>query len=87
MQHGYEGLDRAGGFSRVGHVSPLRHRDFRVLWALDRSRLAVRASHERLRTALGEVERIAIVRREAGAFPETWDLHELARELRKPGLD
>ena len=33
MQHGYEGLDRAGGFSRVGHVSPLRHRDFRVLWA------------------------------------------------------
>ena len=33
MQHGYEGLDRAGGFSRVGLLSPLRHRDFRVLWA------------------------------------------------------
>ena len=33
MQHGYEELDRAGGFSRVGLLSPLRHRDFRVLWA------------------------------------------------------
>ena len=33
MQHSYEGLDRAGGFSRVGLLSPLRHRDFRVMWA------------------------------------------------------
>lgn len=33
MQHSYEGLDRAGGFSRVNLMSPLRHRDFRVMWA------------------------------------------------------
>ena len=33
MQHGYEGLDRAGGFSHGNLLSPLRHRDFRVMWA------------------------------------------------------
>ncbi len=32
MQHSYEGLDRAGGFSRANLLSPLRHRDFRVMW-------------------------------------------------------
>ena len=32
MQHSYEGLDRAGGFSRVNLLAPLRHRDFRLLW-------------------------------------------------------
>jgi DHA3 family tetracycline resistance protein-like MFS transporter len=31
MQHSYEGLDRSGGFARVGLLSPLRHRDFRLL--------------------------------------------------------
>jgi DHA3 family tetracycline resistance protein-like MFS transporter len=33
MQHSHEGLDRPGGFSRVNLLSPLRHRDFRLLWA------------------------------------------------------
>jgi MFS family permease len=33
MQHSYEGLARAGGFSRVGLFAPLRHRDFRLLWS------------------------------------------------------
>jgi DHA3 family tetracycline resistance protein-like MFS transporter len=33
MQHGYDQLDRAGGFSRVRILAPLRHRDFRLLWA------------------------------------------------------
>jgi MFS family permease len=33
MHHSYEGLDRAGGFARRGLVAPLRHRDFRLLWA------------------------------------------------------
>ncbi len=33
MHHSYEGLDRAGGFSRVRLLAPLRHRDFRLLWA------------------------------------------------------
>jgi len=33
VQHSYEGLDRAGGFSRVGLLAPLRHRDFRLLWS------------------------------------------------------
>jgi DHA3 family tetracycline resistance protein-like MFS transporter len=32
MQHSHEGLDRPGGFSRVNLLSPLRHRDFRLLW-------------------------------------------------------
>jgi MFS family permease len=32
MLHSYEGLDRAGGTSRVRLLSPLRHRDFRLLW-------------------------------------------------------
>jgi DHA3 family tetracycline resistance protein-like MFS transporter len=33
MQHSHEALDRPGGFTRGGLISPLRHRDFRVLWA------------------------------------------------------
>ena len=32
MHHSYEGLDRAGGTSRQGLLTPLRHRDFRLLW-------------------------------------------------------
>jgi DHA3 family tetracycline resistance protein-like MFS transporter len=33
MQHSHELLDRPGGFSRVNLLAPLRHRDFRLLWA------------------------------------------------------
>jgi MFS family permease len=33
MQHSHEALDRPGGFERARLLSPLRHRDFRVLWA------------------------------------------------------
>ena len=33
MQHSHEGLDRPGGFSRVGLLVPLRSRDFRLLWS------------------------------------------------------
>ena len=33
MHHSYEGLDRAGGVARRGLAAPLRHRDFRLLWA------------------------------------------------------
>ena len=33
VQHSHEALDRPGGFSRVNLFSPLRHRDFRLLWA------------------------------------------------------
>jgi MFS family permease len=33
MHHSYEGLDRAGGVSRVRSLAPLRHRDFRLLWS------------------------------------------------------
>jgi DHA3 family tetracycline resistance protein-like MFS transporter len=32
MQHSFEGLDRPGGFARVGLLRPLRSRDFRLLW-------------------------------------------------------
>lgn len=31
MQHGYEGLDRGGGFDRVRLFAPLAHRDYRLL--------------------------------------------------------
>src|SRR5437764_6259500 len=33
MQHSHEALDRPGGHSGGHLLSPLRHRDFRVLWA------------------------------------------------------
>lgn len=33
MQHSFEQLDRTGGYTRVGLLRPLRHRDFRLLWA------------------------------------------------------
>jgi MFS family permease len=33
VQHSHETLDRAGGFSRINLLAPLRHRDFRILWA------------------------------------------------------
>jgi DHA3 family tetracycline resistance protein-like MFS transporter len=33
MHHSYEALDRPGGFSRIALLAPLRHRDFRLLWA------------------------------------------------------
>jgi DHA3 family tetracycline resistance protein-like MFS transporter len=32
MQHSYDSLDRPGGFSRINLTSPLRHRDFALLW-------------------------------------------------------
>src|SRR5919197_4833438 len=32
MHHSYEGLDRSGGVSRRGLLTPLRERDFRLLW-------------------------------------------------------
>ena len=33
MQHSHEALDRPGGLSSVHLLAPLRHRDFRLLWA------------------------------------------------------
>src|SRR3954454_23003332 len=33
MQHSHESLDRAGGLRRAGLLTPLRDRDFRLLWA------------------------------------------------------
>jgi DHA3 family tetracycline resistance protein-like MFS transporter len=33
MQHSHEALDRPGGLATRGLTAPLRHRDFRVLWA------------------------------------------------------
>jgi MFS family permease len=32
MQHSHEALDRPGGLGRGNLLSPLRHRDFRILW-------------------------------------------------------
>src|SRR2546421_3847798 len=32
MQHSHDALDRPGGIGRGQLLSPLRHRDFRVLW-------------------------------------------------------
>jgi MFS family permease len=33
MQHSHEALDRPGGLSSITTLAPLRHRDFRLLWA------------------------------------------------------
>jgi MFS family permease len=33
MQHSHESLDRPGGVARGNLLAPLRHRDFRLLWA------------------------------------------------------
>ena len=33
MQHSHETLDRPGGLARIATLAPLRHRDFRLLWA------------------------------------------------------
>src|SRR5579885_3245805 len=33
MHHSFEQLDSTGGYARVGLLRPLRHRDFRHLWA------------------------------------------------------
>jgi DHA3 family tetracycline resistance protein-like MFS transporter len=33
VQHSHEALDRPGGLARVNLLAPLRHRDFRRLWA------------------------------------------------------
>jgi MFS family permease len=33
MQHSFEQLDARGGYARVGLLRPLRHHDFRLLWA------------------------------------------------------
>jgi len=33
MQHSYEGLDRPGGLGGGNLLSPLKYRDFRILWA------------------------------------------------------
>ena len=33
MQHSHDALDRPGGVARGRFLSPLRYRDFRVLWA------------------------------------------------------
>src|SRR2546421_6024282 len=32
MQHSHEALDRTGGIGRGNLLSPLKHRDFRILW-------------------------------------------------------
>src|SRR5262245_29776329 len=32
MQHSHEALDRPGGVTRLNLLSPLVHRDFRLLW-------------------------------------------------------
>ena len=33
MQHSHEALDRPGGLAAGGLLTPLRHRDFRLLWS------------------------------------------------------
>jgi len=33
MQHSHEALDRPGGLASHGLLTPLRHLDFRILWA------------------------------------------------------
>lgn len=53
---------------------------------LDRDHLRSRVQEERLQTALSELERVA-ERLESGERVESWDLHEIARGLRSPGVN
>jgi hypothetical protein len=52
----------------------------------NRERLRERASQEQLTNAVEAIERLAR-RSEAGERFETWELHEIARELRRPTLN
>jgi predicted nucleotidyltransferase len=53
---------------------------------VNQERLRQRASEERLTNAVEAIERLAR-RSEAGERFETWELHEIARELRRPTLN
>lgn len=52
---------------------------------VDRERLRLRASQEHLTEAVDAIELLGR-RSEAGEQIETWELHEIARELRRPRL-
>ncbi|MBA3383935.1 MAG: hypothetical protein H0T20_04685 [Actinobacteria bacterium] len=80
-------VDRLHQFVAGGH-SDVAEQAVALLAAeeLDHEHLRVRVREERLRTALEEMERIA-GRVEAGETIESWDLHEIARALRAPGVD
>lgn len=53
---------------------------------LDRGRLVARARDERLEDALGALQTLADRVRE-GSWPETWELHDVARRLRSRRLE
>ena len=53
---------------------------------LDLKHLLRRAQEERLMSALAELEQIA-GRAESGEQIESWELHEIARVLRRPDVD
>lgn len=79
-------VDRLHQFVSGGHAD-VAEQAVALLAAeeLDREHLLERVQEERLRTALGETERIA-ARVEAGETIETGELHELARALRAPDV-
>jgi hypothetical protein len=69
-------------FVATGHVDAAEQAAALVSLAnVDRDRLAKRASQERLTDAVAAVERLAS-RSGAGEQIETWELHEIARDLR-----
>lgn len=80
-------VDRLHQFVAGGHAD-VAEQAVALLAAdeLDREHLGERVREERLRTALEAIERIA-GRVESGETIESWDLHEIARALRAPGVD
>lgn len=80
-------VDRLHQFVAGGHAD-VAEQAVALLGAeeLDRDHLVARAREERLRTALAELDRIA-QRVAAGEAIESWELHDIARTLRRRDVD
>ena len=80
-------VDRLHQFVAGGHSDVLEQAvALLAVEELDHPRLIERATQESLRTALIEVERISLRLGRGEAVPP-WELHEIARGLRRRGVD
>lgn len=80
-------VDRLHQFVAGGHSDVLEQAvALLAVEELDYPRLIARATEERLKTALIEVERIS-QRLRRGEVVASWELHDIARGLRRRGVD
>lgn len=80
-------VDRLHQFVAGGHSDALEQAvALLAVEEVDYPRLIERAAEERLKTALIEVERVSQRLRRGEDVP-SWELHEIARGLRGPGVD